>query len=154
MQIEKAQRDNAMTNPRHRWPWFVLAALIVAILLAALWLSFEIARTKRIRDLNAPQSFGANPASNSQVEAPNDNADWTNNMVWIPAGTFWMGSEDGQADEKPAHQVSVDGFWIDKTEVTNEQFEKFVRSTHYVTIAERKPDPKEFPGVPEDKLDI
>ncbi|MGI8965070.1 MAG: SUMF1/EgtB/PvdO family nonheme iron enzyme, partial [Limisphaerales bacterium] len=70
----------------------------------------------------------------------------TNEMVWIPSGTFFMGSEKGQEDEKPVHQVSVDGFWMDRTEVTNEQFEKFAQATSYVTVAERKPDPKDFPG--------
>jgi formylglycine-generating enzyme required for sulfatase activity len=74
------------------------------------------------------------------------------NMVYIPAGKFWMGSIDGQSDEKPVHEVEVDGFWMDKTEVTNEEFEKFVRATGYVTIAERKPDPKDFPGVPLEAL--
>jgi formylglycine-generating enzyme required for sulfatase activity len=76
----------------------------------------------------------------------------TNDMVWIPSGTFWMGSDEGQTDERPVHEVTVDGFWIDKTEVTNEQFEKFVRATGYVTLAERKPDPKDFPGVPLENL--
>ncbi len=71
---------------------------------------------------------------------------WTNGMVWIPSGTFTMGSENGQTDEKPVRQISVDGFWIDKTEVTNEEFERFVKATGYVTVAERKPDPKDFPG--------
>ena len=73
-------------------------------------------------------------------------------MAWIPAGTFWMGAEDGQADEKPVHQVTLNGFWMDKTEVTNEQFERFVRTTGYVTVAERKPDAKDFPGVPPEIL--
>src|SRR5437588_7094863 len=67
-------------------------------------------------------------------------------MVWIPPGTFWMGEENGQADERPVHQVAITGFWMDKTEVTNEKFEKFVKATGYVTVAERKPDPKDFPG--------
>lgn len=70
----------------------------------------------------------------------------TNGMMWIPSGTFLMGSEDGQSDEAPLRTVSVNGFWMDKTEVTNEQFQKFVEATGYVTIAERKPDPKDFPG--------
>ncbi len=83
--------------------------------------------------------------SANKVEKPADNS-WTNGMVWIPGGTFHMGSEGGQTDEKPVHQVTVDGFWIDQTEVTNEQFEKFIKATGYVTIAERKPDPKDFPG--------
>ncbi|MBI3874903.1 MAG: formylglycine-generating enzyme family protein [Verrucomicrobia bacterium] len=73
-------------------------------------------------------------------------------MAWIPSGTFMMGSNDGQTDEKPVHEVAADGFWMDKYEVTNEQFEKFVKATGYVTVAERKPDPKDFPGVPADKL--
>ncbi|MBI3850952.1 MAG: formylglycine-generating enzyme family protein [Verrucomicrobia bacterium] len=73
-------------------------------------------------------------------------------MVWIPGGTFWMGSDEGQTDERPLHEVTVNGFWMDKTEVTNEQFEKFVRATGYVTVAERKPDPKDFPGVPSENL--
>jgi formylglycine-generating enzyme required for sulfatase activity len=76
----------------------------------------------------------------------------TNEMVWIPGGTFWMGSDEGQTDERPVHAVTVNGFWIDKTEVTNEEFEKFARATGYVTFAERKPDPKDFPGVPVEKL--
>jgi formylglycine-generating enzyme required for sulfatase activity len=76
----------------------------------------------------------------------------TEGMVWIPPGTFWMGSEHGQSDERPVHQLSVDGFWIDKTEVTNAQFAWFVRETGYVTTAEQRPDPKDFPGVPLENL--
>jgi formylglycine-generating enzyme len=70
-------------------------------------------------------------------------------MTWIPAGTFWMGCEDcGMPDALPVHQVSVDGFWMDITPVTNDQFAAFVQATHYITVAERKPDPKDVPGVP------
>jgi formylglycine-generating enzyme len=70
----------------------------------------------------------------------------TNGMMWIPSGTFMMGSTNGQPDEQPIHPVTLDGFWMDKTEVTNEQFQKFAEAISYVTIAERKPDPKDFPG--------
>jgi len=73
-------------------------------------------------------------------------------MVWIPAGEFSMGAEDGQSDEKPVHRVKLDGFWMDRHEVTNEEFDKFVRATGYITIAERKPNPADFPTVPPDKL--
>jgi formylglycine-generating enzyme required for sulfatase activity len=67
-------------------------------------------------------------------------------MVWIPGGEFWMGSDEPAfPDARPWHRVSVDGFWMDKTEVTNEQFERFVRETGYVTIAERVPTAEEFP---------
>src|SRR6185436_11322616 len=47
----------------------------------------------------------------------------TNEMVWVPGGTFLMGSPEGQTDERPAHEVMVNGFWMDRTEVTNDQFE-------------------------------
>jgi formylglycine-generating enzyme required for sulfatase activity len=64
-------------------------------------------------------------------------------MVWIPGGVFWMGSEDFQ-DALPIHKASVDGFWMDKTEVTNEQFAKFVAATGYTTVIETWPDPAKF----------
>ncbi len=89
------------------------------------------------------------PTPTPRVSAAVSNAD---EMVWIPGDTFLMGSNEGQTDERPAHEVTVSGFWMDKTEVTNEQFEKFVRATGYVTIAERKPDPKDFPGAPPENL--
>jgi sulfatase modifying factor 1 len=73
-------------------------------------------------------------------------------IVWVPGGEFWMGTDDGPEDERPRHKVYVDGFWMDRTEVTNAQFAKFVKATKYVTVAEKKPDPKDFPGVPEEKL--
>ena len=74
------------------------------------------------------------------------------NMVWISGGTFNMGSKHGKPDELPVHKVTLDGFWIDKTEVTNEQFAEFVKATKYLTLAEQKPNPLDFPGVPEEKL--
>lgn len=74
-------------------------------------------------------------------------------MVWIAPGTFWMGCEEASfIDTKPIHQVHIDGFWLDKTLVTNEQFADFVCATDYVTIAERKPQAKDFPGAPEKNL--
>src|SRR4051794_23723292 len=96
------------------------------------------------------QSSGV-AATNSPAPSADDRS-WTNDMAWIPPGKFMMGSTNGQTDEVPVHEVAMDGFWMDKTEVSNEQFEKFVKATGYVTVAERKPDPKEFPGVPEENL--
>ena len=61
-------------------------------------------------------------------------------MQWVPGGTFRMGNAKGpHADEQHEHKVTLDGFWMDETEVTNAQFAKFVSATKYVTIAERKP---------------
>jgi formylglycine-generating enzyme required for sulfatase activity len=74
-------------------------------------------------------------------------------MVWIPGGQFYMGiDDDGFPDANDVHPVYVDGFWMDKTEVANEQYAKFVEATKYVTDAEKKPTAKEFPGVPEENL--
>ena len=74
-------------------------------------------------------------------------------MVWVPGGEFHMGSDAPPFDDaRPVHRVHVDGFWMDATEVTNEQFARFVDATGYVTVAERKPDPGDFPGAPPDKL--
>jgi formylglycine-generating enzyme required for sulfatase activity len=47
-------------------------------------------------------------------------------MVLIPAGTFQMGSRNGQDDEQPVHVVSVDAFWMDRTEITQAQYGKYV----------------------------
>ena len=67
-------------------------------------------------------------------------------MVWIAGGTFRMGSDMHYPEEAPAHRVTVDGFWIDRTPVTNRQFRKFVNATGHVSFAEIPPDPKDYPG--------
>ena len=63
-------------------------------------------------------------------------------MVWIPGGEFLMGSDHkkAQVNEKPVHRVKVDGFWMDQTHVTNDQFAQFVTATNYRTTAEQIPD--------------
>lgn len=63
-------------------------------------------------------------------------------MKWIKPGKFLMGADNNQAeaDEYPKHWVTVNGFWMDTSEVTNASFAKFVKSTGYITTAEKKPD--------------
>lgn len=83
-------------------------------------------------------------------------------MVWVAGGEFRMGTDEeaAYAPEKPAHAVRVDGFWMDATEVTNAEFARFVKATHYVTVAERKPTwdelreqlPPDTPRVPDSQL--
>lgn len=83
-------------------------------------------------------------------------------MVWIPGGEFSMGSnvEDESLcsikgvtkDASPVHRVYLDGYYMDETEVTNEEFEKFVKATGYVTVAEQKPTQEEFPAASEEDL--
>lgn len=62
-------------------------------------------------------------------------------MIWIPPGSFYMGSDhtNAKTDEKPRHLVQLDGFWIDETPVTNKQFKVFVDATGYITTAEKAP---------------
>jgi len=86
----------------------------------------------------------------------------TPGMVWIPGGEFSMGTADypgdsaagmdATADSRPVHRVYVDGFYMDKTDVTNAEFAEFVKATGYITIAERKPRAEDFPGAPPEKL--
>jgi len=84
---------------------------------------------------------------------PTSSESRTQGMVLIDKGDFWMGSEHGGTeDSRPVHRVHVDGFWIDATDVTNAEFDRFVRATGYVTVAERKPRREEFPNVPPEKL--
>jgi formylglycine-generating enzyme required for sulfatase activity len=83
-------------------------------------------------------------------------------MVWIPGGMFSIGCLDPRgiphggdkpmADARPIHSVTVDSFWIDATEVTNQQFSRFVEATKYVTVAEIPPRPEDFPGAPLENL--
>jgi formylglycine-generating enzyme len=83
-------------------------------------------------------------------------------MAWIPGGEFSMGAlkMDGMnevgmkatLDSSPIHRVYVDGFYMDKTDVTNAEFARFVKATGYVTIAERKPRPEDYPGAPPENL--
>ncbi len=73
------------------------------------------------------------------------------NMVWIPGGEFSMGSEHFP-DARPVHRVSVDGFWMDVTEVTNADWKRFADATGYVTVAEHVPRAEDYPGAPPENL--
>src|SRR4051812_35423948 len=119
--LKKAPRDadeGALRQPSPKW-----RALGLALLgLAAFGLTFFT--VKVVRSL-AQGSLPESPAG----------------MAWIPGGEFRMGNDaaDAPADEKPAHVVHVDGFWMDQTEVTNAEFRQFVELSGYTTTAEREP---------------
>ena len=82
----------------------------------------------------------------STAAAPGPGARPAADMAWVPGATFWMGSDRHYPEEAPARQVTVGGFWIDPGPVTNREFARFVRSTGHVTLAERAPDPADYPG--------
>ncbi len=128
---KQTRRESAVvtvpSQPKRRIPRFVLLAALAAGGFAA---AFGLA--KLIQHRLAPPG-----------------------MVWIPGDEFTMGTDSdlGWSDEKPAHRVKVDGFWMDETEVTNAQFRAFVEATGYVTTAERPVDAEAIlrqmpPGTP------
>jgi formylglycine-generating enzyme required for sulfatase activity len=119
------ERDPALRASR--WP--ILGGLVLLLLVGAL----------------VAMSWHPEPHDEALDEATDAPAE----MVWLEGGTFVMGNDhpgpEG-ADESPAHEVTVNGFFIEKTEVTNGRFAAFVKATGYKTIAERKPEASRYPG--------
>jgi len=104
---------------------------------------------------NMPSRFAVTEQNEINTFSANNNAGSHEGMVLIKAGEFIMGCSDkeGRPDEYPQHAVKVDSFWMDATEVTNAQFQKFVEATGYITTAEKAPDWNELkkqlpPGTP------
>jgi len=112
--------ERRFMTPATRTALIISGLLLGLILMSTLWVSREAMRIRRLRNATAVR-----------------NSDASGGMVWIAAGKFTMGANDGQPDEQPLHDVKVGGFWMDRTEVTNEQFGRFVDATGYVTVAER-----------------
>jgi formylglycine-generating enzyme required for sulfatase activity len=124
--VNKADSSIFKISPAGRAGLILVGFIVVGFGLFASWVIPELRRISRQKELTL--------AANARYEAQGEGE-----MVWIPAGKFTMGGigEDVPPDEGPLHDVKIDGFWIDKTEVTNEQFENFVKATGYVTVAER-----------------
>lgn len=101
-------------------------------------------RSARFFSLLVALLIGGCSAKDVAPVAPED-------MVWIPSGTFMMGNDEGFPDERPAHERKVEGFYMDRHEVTNRQFASFVAATGYATVAERPLDPEDFPELPPDQ---
>ena len=109
--------------------------------------------------MSAPSASVFQPTVWNRTPPPGDAPE---RMVWIPGGEFSMGANDppdmrslgmrATEDARPIHRVYVDGFFMDATDVTNAQFGEFVRATGYVTVGERKPLVKDFPGAPPENL--
>jgi sulfatase modifying factor 1 len=87
----------------------------------------------------------------SQIRSSDDSPPFPG-MVWIPGGEFLMGSDSHYPEEAPAHQVRVDGFWMDIFTVTNREFARFVEDTGHLTLAERPANPDDYPGALPDML--
>jgi formylglycine-generating enzyme len=132
-------------------------ALVAAVLAVACWGAQRTAVSAHANSSSTGASFGrtvSNPATPPK-SAPAG-------MVWIPGGEFSMGANDppdmdnvgmqATKDARPIHRVFVDGFFMDKTDVTNAQFARFVKATGYVTVAERKPRAEDYPSAPPENL--
>ncbi|MES2374464.1 MAG: formylglycine-generating enzyme family protein [Bacteroidota bacterium] len=94
--------------------------------------------------MQTPSRFSNMDSSASGITASGDTS--SKGMVYIAGGSFSMGADNQQADkdEYPKHEVTLSPFWIDKTEVTNAEFQRFVNATGYITTAEKKPDWEEM----------
>jgi formylglycine-generating enzyme required for sulfatase activity len=134
--------------------------LILAVLLGLGWSGWVLsAGQPPVSKLHSEQVF--HPTVPNAIMPPGPAPD---GMVWIPGGEFSMGAADpfgnemndvgmlATRDSRPIHRVYVDGFWMDKTEVTNAQFTRFVKATGYITVAERTPRVEDFPGAPLENL--
>lgn len=135
----------------------LLIVVVIAVCAATVYLLRHVAAAQVAHAAMATPGFAptiVNLGKSSRI-APDG-------MVWIPGGQFSMGATDppdmnevgmkATLDARPIHRVYVDGFFIDKTDVTNAQFAAFVKATGYVTIAERKPRAEEFPDAPPENL--
>jgi formylglycine-generating enzyme len=138
----------------------IIGLVLVAVLLGAAWALHSRHESEPIQTARPAAEvlrFGATIAN--KTPAPGAAPD---HMAWIPGGEFSMGAQDppdkdevgmnATVDSRPIHRVSVDGFYMDKTDVTNAQFAKFVKAIGYVTLAERKPRAEDFPGAPPENL--
>jgi sulfatase modifying factor 1 len=86
------------------------------------------------------------------ARAPAPGAPPADNVVWVPGGAFRMGSDNHYPEEAPAHNVTVNGFWMSRHTVTNADFKRFVDATGYVTLAERPANPETYPGAKPEML--
>jgi len=136
----------------------VIALVVVAAGAGAFLASRLLHSTPVVAEGPPPNGFIATVANNEAPPGPAPDG-----MVWIPGGEFSMGARDpydshdkvgmqATTDSRPVHRVAVDGFWMDATEVTNEQFARFVKATGYITVAERKPTREEYPTAPPENL--
>src|SRR5690348_13109920 len=100
----------------------------------------------------APGTRDVHDQPSSRKDARLPRGSMTSDEAWVAGGSFVMGSNRHYPEEAPARQVAVDGFWIDRGPVSNAAFAEFVAATGYVTVAERPPDPADYPGAPLENL--
>jgi len=140
---------------------FLLAFSGVVLIAVTSWAVSSKRSTPRLVSMREPGQSGGSlgPTITNTVPAPGPPPQ---GMVWIPGGEFSMGAHDAPdgddvgmqatVDSRPIHRVYVDGFYMDKNDVTNAEFTTFVEATGYTTVAERRPRLEGFPGAPAENL--
>jgi sulfatase modifying factor 1 len=163
-------RKSSQVVPRAALPPNRLAIIVILALLMAglgLWkyASRRSVQANRLVEIANTEASPAAAANGFAATVENKNPPTGSapaGMAWIPGGEFSMGAQDpptkdavgmqATGDSRPIHRVYVDGFWMDKTDVTNAEFAKFVKATSYITVAERKPRAEDYPGAPPENL--
>jgi len=155
--MSKRRQQSQRPQDSGRGKRLIIAFVVVAGVVG--WAAYLQRRPPPTQGTESPTAAASAPTRPATSRPP---ASAPEGMVWIPGGEFSMGSDSaseslcGQPgvtrDAQPIHRVFVDGFWMDKTEVTNDEFEKFVKATGYVTVAERTPTQEEFPTAPPENL--
>ena len=151
-------RKTAQSRQHSRWNWQLSVLGVVVLLVSAyVMLGRDDAQEPRATREPLGPTFLATVVNQDRPVGPAPQG-----MVWVPGGEFSMGASDpgdlGRLpmdtvlDAQPIYRVYVDGFWMDETEVTNEQFAAFVEATGYGTVAEHTPTLAEFPGAPPENL--
>lgn len=141
---------------------FLILLIIISISAAFVYLNY-FSTEKKVLESHVLEPTKSDAFHQPTIENKNNTPKKApKGMVWIPGGEFSMGSDEASEslcsikgitkDATPVHRVYVDGFWMDKTEVTNKQFEAFVTATGYITVAEKVPAPEDLPGVPVEYL--
>ena len=129
-----------------RWkPWGALAATVVG----AFVVGFAAMSAWPLAQAAWPRAAGTAIGACERYSGLPADAGRTSGMVRLPAGRFRMGDDERYPEEGVAHDVTLDGFWIDRHDVTNAQFARFVAATGHVTVAEREPDPQLAAELPE-----
>jgi len=133
---------NSHSNQSQQFALFSACWLLAIGLLMSLACNSAFCNEASTEAEQTNQNYGKNTATKEK-----------NGMVWIKKGDFHMGCNDPAfTDAQPIHKVRLSGFWLDKTTVTNEQFDKFVKETNYITVAERTPQQKDFPNAKTENL--
>src|SRR5919201_43289 len=154
---QRALASGARRRARGRRLWILLALLVLVVVAGTMYSRKSNTAAALATPAAAPSSF--EPTVPNSAIAPGLAPQ---GMAWIPGGEFSMGANDppdmnavglqATEDARPIHRVYVDSFFMDRTDVTNAQFETFVRATGYVTVAERAPRAEDLPNAPRQNL--